>query len=1553
MKYFTTVVLFVLMIVVPASPQNASATWPLTSITTTSVSVSGDVAGQPESFGGMTINNYAGPNSSQRVTTTDGNWPADSQQNENRFIQFAVSPSTGYNFTVSNVSMNLGSAGGSNMRANIWYSTDAAFSSPVQLNSSVLVLPNGSFIAPAPDYPIDVTVNDGETFYLRIYPWYTTSSTGKYVCPQNVTIVGTSLSSSAIFTSVSSLTLEPTAAGSISSSANYFVNGTNLSESVVIKAPSNFKVSLNDITFLDSLVLPLTGNVLPSTEIFVRFEPLNPSGTLNGILTHTSGEISSNFSVSGIALAVEPTISSNVSFGLVTGNSITVNFSGGNGSNRLVVVKSGSAVNWEPIDGSAVSGVNNNYQSAADQGNGNKVVYNGNGSQVLITGLSGNTNYHFAVYEFNLGTNNSHNYFTTMPGIGNQTTLPAPTILVSPSSLSFGNVAVNTTSTEKTYSVTANTLTPQSGAITITAPAGFEVSTTSGSGFNSFVELPYTGGALNNTTIYVRFLPTSISAYSGNILNAGADASTKTVAVTGNGITPGEPNVFQAEDGILFGSFIRTQYSGYTGSGYVDLADRTGSNLEFVFRRDAAATDIITVYYANGGSSRSLSVRLNDVVISSLSFPSTGSWTNWSSVNVSVPMVSGINRLKFVSTTNGSNPNIDRIFVGGAEALAMYKLTLKKSGAGTVSVTPLETYYDAGSQITLNAFPSAGNTFFRWGGTENIFSNPAMLTMNSHKTIVGIMMDTVGISTFPVESSPSGFASMNTLGNSDGTTGGSGPEANIAFITTSTEFVDLMYSRVDANHTGNLPPLTVYIIGTLLRDSGISEMIDIKDAYDISVIGVGSDATFSGVGLKISRSSNIIVRNIFFVNAPDDGISIQADDSESTGHHIWIDHCSFTNNYDAAMDVTHTASYVTMSWNHIYNNNRASLMGHSDNQTSDSAMKVTYHHNFFNNTIQRHPRVRFGKAHVFNNYYLSAPNTIYGVSANLNAQVMVEGNYFVDNPIPTETSRDGSPPGNVVERDNIFINCGTPGTGGTVFEPSGYYQYTLDPAANVPALLTNYSGSGKYDFSLTDSIPSPVIPLSPVSLDAEAIGSSEINLGFTPNALNENVVIVWNNTGVFTLPSGLPPAIGGSLAGGILFYNGINSPQIHSGLNPSTTYFYKAFSFNGTNYSSGLTDSATTFGSLPFQLSVAVMNGWNMVSVPGIHPVNQNVSTWWSGRNPLADVFKWTNTYEAVTNTTPAEGYWMLHNGDQVYNTGDEWPAGGIQYVTNNPINVNAGWNLIGGYELHVSTSGLTTTPPDLIIPNTIYGWDGTYYNAANLAPGYGYWILLTGAGVINMPVLTDKPIVTEQDDKSGWGKIIITDASGKNFTLYSVDGEVNLDHYKMPPLPPAGSFDVRFSSHRKAENIRDGNQFILMSGLVYPVKVRVQNVSVSLQDETGKLVNTKLNDGEELSISNNLVNKLIVSENIIPNKYSLEQNYPNPFNPGTIIEFSIPENAVEVRLSIYNALGQKITDLVNTKLDAGNYRYRWDAQNIASGLYIYELRTNKFSSVKKMLLIK
>ena len=387
------------------------------------------------------------------------------------------------------------------------------------------------------------------------------------------------------------------------------------------------------------------------------------------------------------------------------------------------------------------------------------------------------------------------------------------------------------------------------------------------------------------------------------------------------------------------------------------------------------------------------------------------------------------------------------------------------------------------------------------------------------------------------------------------------------------------------------------------------------------------------------------------------------------------------------------------------------------------------------------------------------------------------------------------------------------------------------------------------------------------------------------------------------------------------------------------------------------------FAGATFQLSVDVTDGWNMISIPGLHPVNQNVSTWWSGRNPLADVYKWNGTYTPITSATPTEGYWMLHTGANTYNTGDEWPAGGIQIVPHSPIPITTGWNMIGGYENSPLVSGLTTTPTSLIVSGTVYGWNGTYFNPTNLVPGYGYWLLSTGDGVINSPTFakgTSK--VVAEDNTENWGKITITDATGKSYVLYAVNGEVNLptgqaglESYQLPPLPPTGTFDVRYSSGKKAEKFDKQAQTIEMRGITYPVKVRVENVGIRLQDETGKIVNERLKSGEDITINNSSVSKLKVSADLIPDKYALEQNYPNPFNPSTKIEFSLPEDVNNVTLTIYNALGQRVAELVNSKMDAGQYSYLWNVpqSGIATGMYIYELRTDRFVSVKKMMLLK
>jgi hypothetical protein len=381
----------------------------------------------------------------------------------------------------------------------------------------------------------------------------------------------------------------------------------------------------------------------------------------------------------------------------------------------------------------------------------------------------------------------------------------------------------------------------------------------------------------------------------------------------------------------------------------------------------------------------------------------------------------------------------------------------------------------------------------------------------------------------------------------------------------------------------------------------------------------------------------------------------------------------------------------------------------------------------------------------------------------------------------------------------------------------------------------------------------------------------------------------------------------------------------------------------------------TVSDQISFQLAVSVENSWNLVSIPGLHPVNQNVNTWWAFKDPETSVFIFQNGYQAVTSATPGTGYWMKHSGSRIYNTGDEWPASGINYVPNSPINASAGWNLIGGYHYNAPVSGITTLPAGSIVGN-LFGYSTTsgYLPATQLVPGFGYFIKLVQTAQILLPNPSFKgsdKLAYDVNDQ--WGKIIISDNAGRHYILYAADGDVNLDAFDLPSTPPDGMFDVRFESQRYVENINTGFQTINLNGVEYPVNIKTENISIRIQDETGKVLNAALKPGEDISLSSNSINKLLISGEIVPEHYSLGQNYPNPFNPSTTIQFSVPEDVENLKLTIYNSLGEKVAELANTPLQAGYYNYKWDAGNNASGIYIYQIVTEKFIATKKMILMK
>lgn len=224
-----------------------------------------------------------------------------------------------------------------------------------------------------------------------------------------------------------------------------------------------------------------------------------------------------------------------------------------------------------------------------------------------------------------------------------------------------------------------------------------------------------------------------------------------------------------------------------------------------------------------------------------------------------------------------------------------------------------------------------------------------------------------------------------------------------------------------------------------------------------TIVPAASGAGLTGAGLNVRSATNVIISRLVIRAAKADGISI-----EDGSNHVWVDHCDLSDCGDGLLDIKRGADLITVSWCRFHHHHKTTLVGHSDadsaRKTDLGKLRVTYHHNLFEGTGSRHPRVRFAETvHVFNNHFLGVG---HGVHSSMDAGVLVEGNFFEKVDYPTHTVFGKSPrPGRLVERDNIYSGCANkPQMAGTVREPSLSYTYTLDRAASIPEMLKGKAG---------------------------------------------------------------------------------------------------------------------------------------------------------------------------------------------------------------------------------------------------------------------------------------------------------------------------------------------------------------------------------------------------------------------------------------------------------------------------------------------------------------
>jgi len=333
-----------------------------------------------------------------------------------------------------------------------------------------------------------------------------------------------------------------------------------------------------------------------------------------------------------------------------------------------------------------------------------------------------------------------------------------------------------------------------------------------------------------------------------------------------------------------------------------------------------------------------------------------------------------------------------------------------------------------------------------------------------------------------------GFASVAAAGLGT-TTGGDGGE-----VVTVTTFEDL------ERQISSPGARVVQVQGSIASPD--ETFVKLRVGSNKSILGLGTDAALEHIGFDVTGwgdaetgaladfcepefegqfapVSNVIIRNLTFRDTLGGSSDADAVVVQCYAHHVWIDHNTFLgvpNGNDGAVDIKRGADWVTVSWNHVLAWDKSMLLGHDDanGEQDRGTLHVTYHHNFFENTRQRHPRIRFAHAHVLNNYLfndasVSNRTASYFLVAGVESNVHADGNLIEHAREIYVVGEESSTDALLTFADSNRVVALNPGaeslfqieSNGQAFDPSSFYPYAVEDAAQLGTTVRTFAGAGK------------------------------------------------------------------------------------------------------------------------------------------------------------------------------------------------------------------------------------------------------------------------------------------------------------------------------------------------------------------------------------------------------------------------------------------------------------------------------------------------------------
>lgn len=381
-------------------------------------------------------------------------------------------------------------------------------------------------------------------------------------------------------------------------------------------------------------------------------------------------------------------------------------------------------------------------------------------------------------------------------------------------------------------------------------------------------------------------------------------------------------------------------------------------------------------------------------------------------------------------------------------------------------------------------------------------------------------------------------------------------------------------------------------------------------------------------------------------------------------------------------------------------------------------------------------------------------------------------------------------------------------------------------------------------------------------------------------------------------------------------------------------------------------------------------SGWQIVSVP-VEVENYSANSVFPTH--VGYIYGYEGGSYVIKDTLKnGPGYWTKFNADQT-----KTHSGLI--IDSLSIPVPNGWSFLGSITYDVMAADLCTEPAGII--SYLYRYDPVYgYLLMNdgdrIKPGIGYWLKTKQSGSVIMSESCgmQKVTVSPEIDLAELDKFIITDSNGKQQSLYVANTDIDTTlrniNFILPPPMPELSFDARFNYEEFIKGVSVDSGFvdleINVETTAYPItlswEINPENgIEYSFISDSGpgKITQISFVNGQT-EVSKNSQGQIHLFGKVsdgfkliqIPNHFELLQNYPNPFNPTTTIKYSLPSDEL-VSLNVYDAVGQKITELVNEELKAGYYEVSFDASSLSSGVYFYQIIAGRYVAAKKMIILK